>query len=94
MSYNIILDVVNNDMPMLLVIGKVNDFCQSCCVYFLGGLTFSEARVAYELSEQFNRPIVIGGPRLIKPVDFLDAVKVWGIFPQYFPLHFLRFFLF
>eukprot|EP01086_Lenisia_limosa_P015471 TRINITY_DN4974_c0_g1_i1.p1 TRINITY_DN4974_c0_g1~~TRINITY_DN4974_c0_g1_i1.p1 ORF type:complete len:598 (-),score=135.49 TRINITY_DN4974_c0_g1_i1:62-1855(-) len=44
-------------------------------IYVTGGLTFSEARVAYELSEQFNRPIVIGGPRLIKPVDFLDAVK-------------------
>jgi len=44
-------------------------------VYFVGGVTYSEMRSAYELSSRLNRQVIIGGDYLITPDSFLESIR-------------------
>eukprot|EP00743_Colponemidia_sp_Colp-15_P009164 GILK01009998.1.p1 GENE.GILK01009998.1~~GILK01009998.1.p1 ORF type:complete len:654 (+),score=153.21 GILK01009998.1:211-2172(+) len=43
--------------------------------FVLGGITHSEARSAFELSNQFNREVIIGGSCLLTPQSYIDELK-------------------
>ena len=43
-------------------------------VLVLGGATYSELRVAYEVSQATNREVIIGGTSLLAPNDFIDML--------------------
>jgi len=43
-------------------------------IFIAGGATFSEARCVYELSEKYNRDVILGSTTLIKPVEFVQSL--------------------
>jgi syntaxin-binding protein 1 len=44
--------------------------------YFIaGGMTYSESRTAYELSNIFDKEVFIGSDEILTPTSFLDQVK-------------------
>lgn len=44
-------------------------------VFVLGGVTYSEMRVAYEVSKSKNWEIVMGGTHILTPKDFLNCLR-------------------
>ena len=45
-------------------------------VYIMGGLTYSEMRAAYEVTnDRKNWEVIVGGSHILKPTGFLDDVK-------------------
>eukprot|EP00871_Galdieria_phlegrea_P004260 jgi/Galph1/4835/GphlegSOOS_G3460.1 len=55
---------------------KVSQRC-TIIVFFLGGISLSEVRVAYELSERFNVDIYIGGTSILVPGDVLNILAAY-----------------
>ncbi len=51
-------------------------------VFVLGGITFSEIRVAYELMIQTKREIILGSTSLLTPPNFIASLSslVWAIY--------------
>lgn len=45
------------------------------CVYIMGGLTYEEIRVAYELSESLGVEIVIGSDRIMTAKSYIEDLK-------------------
>lgn len=44
-------------------------------IFVAGGMTFSETRVVYELSQKFNREVFIGSTHLITPTTFIQELR-------------------
>lgn len=44
-------------------------------VFVVGGMDYSEMRAMYELSNTYNRDIIIGSTHIITPKNFLDSVQ-------------------
>ena len=44
-------------------------------VFILGGVTFSEKRVAYQLSTQLQREVIIGGTSILTPNTFIEELE-------------------
>ncbi|CAG8612813.1 15751_t:CDS:2, partial [Gigaspora rosea] len=44
-------------------------------VFVAGGVTYSELRTAYELSEKYNQEVIIGSTHVITPQQFIDDLK-------------------
>mmetsp|Transcript_8158 Transcript_8158/g.30100 ORF Transcript_8158/g.30100 Transcript_8158/m.30100 type:complete len:632 (+) Transcript_8158:183-2078(+) len=44
-------------------------------VFVIGGVTFSEKRVAYKLSSELQREVIIGGTSVITPASFLEQLE-------------------
>ncbi|KAJ6247279.1 protein rop [Anaeramoeba flamelloides] len=44
-------------------------------LFIVGGITYSEMRIAYEISKLFKREVIIGSNHIFKPEEFLEAVK-------------------
>ncbi|CAG8485741.1 1510_t:CDS:10 [Paraglomus occultum] len=45
-------------------------------VFVAGGVTYSELRSAYELSEKHNKDVIIGSTHIITPTKFVDDLKL------------------
>eukprot|EP01117_Protostelium_nocturnum_P003438 TRINITY_DN1446_c0_g1_i1.p1 TRINITY_DN1446_c0_g1~~TRINITY_DN1446_c0_g1_i1.p1 ORF type:complete len:630 (-),score=247.36 TRINITY_DN1446_c0_g1_i1:73-1929(-) len=44
-------------------------------MFVAGGVTFSELRAGYELSDKFNREVIVGGTSLLTPLEFVSGLK-------------------
>lgn len=44
-------------------------------LFVAGGITYSEMRVAYELSEHFNREVIVGGSEILLPKPYVEAIR-------------------
>jgi len=43
-------------------------------IFMAGGATFSEMRSVYELSEKYNREVILGSTSLLRPTEFMDSL--------------------
>jgi len=44
-------------------------------IFVIGGITYSEIRAAYELTNQYSREFIIGSTHLSTPASFIENVK-------------------
>lgn len=44
-------------------------------IFFIGGFTHSELRLAHHMSETLNKDVFIGGTSLLRPLEFIDSLK-------------------
>jgi len=44
-------------------------------VFIAGGITFSEIRTAYELTNKYNREIIMGSTSILTPSIFIDNLR-------------------
>lgn len=51
---------------------------QRVIVFVAGGITYSEVRSVYELSNKLNRDVYIGSSHAFTPISFIDALKHFG----------------
>jgi len=52
-----------------------NKFGSRIVIFMLGGVTYSEIRAAYEVTKLAQREVLIGGPSVCVPRDFLTALS-------------------
>ncbi|GJD06980.1 Probable protein transport Sec1b [Galdieria sulphuraria] len=73
----------NYSQPFRINAGSTKDVCEtlsqrkSIIVFFVGGVSFSEIRVAHEISAKFDVDIYIGGTSLLVPEDFLNIIAAY-----------------
>lgn len=48
-------------------------------LFVLGGATYGEARVAYELAKEYGREVIVGGSHMVQTKDFLDGLRTLGM---------------
>ncbi|KIY71905.1 ras opposite [Cylindrobasidium torrendii FP15055 ss-10] len=56
--------------------GPVDKIKQRLFVFIAGGMTYSEVREAYQLSQALDKDIYIGSTHMITPKQFVDDLKV------------------
>jgi syntaxin-binding protein 1 len=44
-------------------------------VFFIGGFTYSELRLAHHMSETLNKDVFVGGTSLLTPQSFIESLK-------------------
>lgn len=44
-------------------------------VFFVGGVTFSELRVAYELLREYQRDVIVGSSHILTPIEMVEQLK-------------------
>ncbi|GJQ14076.1 hypothetical protein GpartN1_g5867.t1 [Galdieria partita] len=73
----------NYSQPFRITGGSTKDVCEtlsqrkSIIVFFIGGVTLSEIRVAYEISAKFDLDVYIGGTSLLAPEDVLSVIAAY-----------------
>jgi syntaxin-binding protein 1 len=73
----------NYSQPFRIAPGSSKDICetlqqrQSIIVFFVGGFSLSEIRVAYEISNKFDVDIYLGGTSLLVPEDVLNIMAAY-----------------
>ncbi|KAI9207267.1 Sec1-like protein [Polychytrium aggregatum] len=55
-------------------------------VFFIGGCTYPEVKVTYDLAREFEREIIIGGTELFTPKTFIESIKQMGSLTTRVPL--------
>ena len=45
-------------------------------IFVAGGISFSEIRVAYELSAKFKREVILGGTEILTPKSYIENIRL------------------
>ena len=48
---------------------------QRVFVFFIGGFTYSELRLAHHMSETLNKDVFVGGTCLLTPASFIESLR-------------------
>lgn len=48
-------------------------------LFVLGGVTYGEGRVAYELAKEYGREVIVGGCHILQHADFLKEMRECGL---------------
>eukprot|EP00796_Vickermania_ingenoplastis_P003976 gene3976-2835_t len=62
---------------------------QKVVLFVLGGVTYGEARSAYELAKEYGREVIIGGCHILQSKEFIQDLKLCGRAPSMILLHLL-----
>jgi len=44
-------------------------------IFIVGGMTHSEMRIAYEMSQKLNREVIIGSTNILTPTTFIEGLR-------------------
>jgi len=55
--------------------GALRTDTQRVFIFFVGGFTYSELRLAHHMSETLNKDVFVGGTSLLTPTAFIESLR-------------------
>lgn len=88
LRYNSLRNATRHDArekeESLLHLGYEGTYClrapEKVILFVLGGVTYGEGRVAYEVAKEYGREVIVGGSHILQPTDFLKEMRECGEF--------------